>query len=567
VANKTRGKILIIDDDDAILTYLKLYFTEYHFECILADSGRDAVQKFKDFSPDVVICDLRLPDIMGDAVVKALKEINALVPIIIITGLADEQLLISAMNNGAIDILKKPILLKDLNYLLNKIESIFRRIVQRINSSFILWDKKLLRIHNDISVIPAVVDYVFSGMDFLTENDSFLRIGFQEILLNAIEHGNLEIDFELKDRLLQDSNYLQELTRRQVLAEFKERFVTVRMTSRPTFLKIVVEDMGKGFDVTNIPNTTSPETYFKEFGKGIFMAMKAFDIVKYNKVGNSVTLIKYAEWSGESKEAAKLATLSEATEVTVENDSDSAEISLELSLAADFQRTFLPQRETIKNFSSIQTDFLFKPVHLVSGDFIDVTKLDEQIYGFFISDISGHGVAAALISAMLKVFFSLYAKDVLSPQLIFEILNTEFFNYLNSGEYFSSFYGIYFADENKFVFTNANHPPPLLLRKKSADLIELNSEGFFVGIFKEAKFEEKEYILETGDRILFFTDGILEAQNAAREQFGSARLQDIFKQLRDAPFADVLPRIERDIIAFTAGQFADDYTVALFEVR
>ena len=68
----------------------------------------------------------------------------------------------------------------------------------------------------------------------------------------------------------------------------------------------------------------------------------------------------------------------------------------ELNLAAEFQNTFLPKKENIKHFTGIKSDYVFNPLLKVSGDFIDISRLDENIYGYFISDISGHGVAADL---------------------------------------------------------------------------------------------------------------------------------------------------------------------------
>jgi sigma-B regulation protein RsbU (phosphoserine phosphatase) len=203
----------------------------------------------------------------------------------------------------------------------------------------------------------------------------------------------------------------------------------------------------------------------------------------------------------------------------------------------------------------------------VSGDFIDMSKLDENIYGYFISDISGHGVAAALISSMLKVFFSLYGKDVLSPELLYEMLNREFFSYLNSGEYFTSFYGIYFEQEKRFVYTNANHPPPFLLRARTREIVPLNTEGFFVGIFKTSEFEEKEVFLEKGDRILFYSDGITQAKNSEKGEFGEERLIEIYKNGSDSSISSLLDEIYEEVKDFSIEKIDDDVTIAMVEIE
>ncbi|MCP4148931.1 MAG: response regulator, partial [bacterium] len=468
-----KGKILIIDDNVDLLDYLKDFFMIYNYEVILAETGNEGIEKFREYIPDIVISDMRLPDKNGNIVVKEIKEIDKDVPIIIITGYSDHQLILSAMKNGAVDLLKKPFKPNDLKYLINKIETLFKKIKVKLSASFVQWEKRHLIIRNDIHIIRSVVDFIFSNIDYICEDVSFMKIGLQEVLINAIEHGNLDISNKEKQELLDKGDYNKILKERVQHSEYKDKFVDIKIFSTPEYLKITIQDMGKGFDPTNIPDPENPENFLKESGKGILMAMHAFDEVQYNDLGNCVTLIKRSEYI-ESTDTEETFDEKESFEVfnklkyyTEFKD----ELDFELNLAAEFQNTFLPKKEDLKTFTGIKSDYIFKPLFKVSGDFIDISRLDENIYGYFISDISGHGVAAALISAMLKVFFSLYGKDVLSPQLLFDILNQEFYSYLNSGEYFTSFYGIYFEEEKKFVYTNANHPPPLLLRVKTGEII------------------------------------------------------------------------------------------------
>ncbi|MCI0473888.1 MAG: serine/threonine-protein phosphatase, partial [Ignavibacteria bacterium] len=243
------------------------------------------------------------------------------------------------------------------------------------------------------------------------------------------------------------------------------------------------------------------------------------------------------------------------------------EFDFELNLASEFQHTFLPKKENLPDFSGVKCDYIFRPLLKVSGDFIDISMLEENVYGYFISDISGHGVAAALISAMLKVFFSLYGKDVLSPQLLFDLLNQEFFSYLNSGEYFTSFYGIYFVEEKRFVYTNANHPAPLLLQVKTGHIIPLNTEGFFVGVFKDSIFEEKEVLLEKGDRILFYTDGVIEAKNFNHEEFGETRLRKMYREGINTEIPQLLENIKSAVEEFTQHNIEDDIAMVIIEIE
>ncbi|HLP62608.1 MAG TPA: SpoIIE family protein phosphatase [Candidatus Deferrimicrobium sp.] len=565
-----KGKILIVDDNLDLLDYLKDFFMIYNYEVILAETGNEGIDKFREFLPDIVISDMRLPDKNGNIVVKEIKDIDKNVPIIIITGYSDHQLILSAMKNGAVDLLKKPFKPNDLKYLINKIETLFRKIKVKLSASFVQWEKRHIIIKNDINIIRSVVDFIFSNLDYISEDASFMKIGLQELLINAIEHGNLDISNMEKQELLDRGDYNRVLKERMQQPEFREKFVDIKIFSTPEYLKITLEDMGKGFDPSQIPDPENPENFLKESGKGILMAIHAFDKVEYNAVGNGVTLIKYSEFVENKKSIVNKFDEPESVEVLSKlrrYTKMKEEFDFELNLAAEFQNTFLPKKENLRNFQGVKCDYIFKPLLKVSGDFIDISMLEENVYGYFISDISGHGVAAALISAMLKVFFSLYGKDVLSPQLLFDLLNQEFFSYLNSGEYFTSFYGIYFVEEKKFVYTNANHPAPLLLRVKTGQIIPLNTEGFFVGVFKDSTFEEKEVFLEKGDRILFYTDGIIEAKNSNHEEFGEMRLRKMYREGGSTDISNLIENIKNAVVYFTQENIEDDIAMAIIEIE
>ncbi|MCK4761594.1 MAG: SpoIIE family protein phosphatase [Candidatus Aminicenantes bacterium] len=563
-----KGTILIIDDNNDLLEYLKDFFLIYNYEVILAETGNEGIEKFREFLPDIVISDMRLPDKNGNIVVKEIKAINKDVPIIIITGFSDKQLILSAMRNGALDLLKKPFKPKDLRYLINKIDTLFRKIKVKLSSSFVQWEKRELRMPNDIYIIAPVVNFIFSNIDYISEDISFMKNGLQELLINAVEHGNLNISYTEKQELLEKGDYNRCLREKACQPEFHDKHVIIRVFSTPDYLRIEIEDKGQGFDLSSIPDPENPENFLKEHGKGILMAMHAFDQVQYNEIGNCVKLTKYADDKKESDVPAHDIEDFDIYKDLLKYKKTSDDFDFELNLAHEFQNTFLPKKDDISKFKGIKSDFIFEPCSKVSGDFIDMIHLEENTYGYFISDISGHGMAAALISSMLKVFFSLYAKEVLSPEGIYVMLNKEFFTYLNSGEYFTSFYGIYFEEEKKFVYTNANHPPPLLLRAKTGRIELLNTEGFFVGIFKESDFEEKEVFLEKGDRILFYSDGITQGKNPDDEEYGEDRLIEAYKNGADMSIGKLLDKIYDEVKVFTHHvKIDDDVTIAMIEIQ
>ncbi len=159
--------------------------------------------------------------------------------------------------------------------------------------SFVLWEKSRLRLDNDIDLIPELVDYVFAAGRFPDQLESMLRAGLHEILLNAVEHGNLAVSYREKAELLARGRYADFLRRRAAEVPFAATRVDITVTWTARHLRIVVQDMGRGFDYDDIPDPTSPENLLKEYGRGVMLARSAYDRVIFTPPGNRVALVKY----------------------------------------------------------------------------------------------------------------------------------------------------------------------------------------------------------------------------------------------------------------------------------
>jgi sigma-B regulation protein RsbU (phosphoserine phosphatase) len=95
----------------------------------------------------------------------------------------------------------------------------------------------------------------------------------------------------------------------------------------------------------------------------------------------------------------------------------------------------------------------------------------------------------------------------------------------------------------------------------------LNTEGFFVGVFKTSEFEEKEEFLEKGDRILFYTDGVIEAKNSNHEEFGETRLRKMYREGSGADIPQLLENIEHAVEEFTQHTIEDDIAMVILEIE
>jgi anti-sigma regulatory factor (Ser/Thr protein kinase) len=122
-----------------------------------------------------------------------------------------------------------------------------------------------------------------------------IRMSLREILINAIEHGNLDISFEEKTELQANGDYLQYLIERQKLPEYTNKYVTIEFIVNPSLISFRVTDEGKGFDSKKMLQRKKDDQEIQTLshGRGIFMARDFFDVIEYNEIGNSVYLVKY----------------------------------------------------------------------------------------------------------------------------------------------------------------------------------------------------------------------------------------------------------------------------------
>jgi len=203
------------------------------------------------------------------------------------------------------------------------------------------------------------------------------------------------------------------------------------------------------------------------------------------------------------------------------------EINKELQIANQIQSSILPRE--VPRLAGLEIVARYVPMSAVAGDFYDFLVIDAQRIGILVADVTGHGVPAALIASMLKVAFAGQAGHADNPALVLAGLNRAL-----CGKFEEHFVtaAYVFVDLDKFVlrYAGAGHPPLLFAPRTTAqgrgsESREVEANGLMLGLFPEAEYSSAEIPLDTGDRILIYTDGILEAMDSAREEFGKSRLK------------------------------------------
>jgi phosphoserine phosphatase RsbU/P len=214
-----------------------------------------------------------------------------------------------------------------------------------------------------------------------------------------------------------------------------------------------------------------------------------------------------------------------AAKRSLARDHQFSELQKELEIARRIQTSILPLPYPQSDHFQVAARYV--PMTAVAGDFYDFLIADRQQAGLFIADVSGHGVPAALIASMVKLAATSQIANATNPALLLSGMNTVLCG--NTQEQFVTAAYVYLdAASSTFRYSAAAHPPMLLLR--DGNVLELSENGLMLAAFSFATYATIEHPLQSGDRLVLYTDGILEAANATGEEFGSDRLAALLQK-------------------------------------
>jgi serine phosphatase RsbU (regulator of sigma subunit) len=162
----------------------------------------------------------------------------------------------------------------------------------------------------------------------------------------------------------------------------------------------------------------------------------------------------------------------------------------------------------------------------VAGDFYDFIHLPDGRLGVLVADVSGHGVPAALIASMLKMAFVSHAPSAADPAELLTRLNGAMYGHFSS-HFVTAVYAVIDSAAGTMTYSAAAHPP-VLVRRCDGTVDELSENGLMLGAFDFAQYANASTILEIGDQVLLYTDGLAEGSNERDEEFGIERLKDCF---------------------------------------
>jgi len=203
-------------------------------------------------------------------------------------------------------------------------------------------------------------------------------------------------------------------------------------------------------------------------------------------------------------------------------------IENDLLMARSIQQQLIPNNTPICKRLQISSKYI--PMDKVGGDFYDFFYINNgEGLGFIISDVSGHGPAAAFITAMIKIACNSLNPDILTkPNVFMKNINRKIIGYTSSN-FITAFYAFFNLKEGKLSYSCAGHNRPLLHRRQDAKIVNLYAKGRVLGFMEDAEFDYGEINLIKGDRILFYTDGLSESQSVLNEMYSEERIAQMLE--------------------------------------
>ena len=261
----------------------------------------------------------------------------------------------------------------------------------------------------------------------------------------------------------------------------------------------------------------------------------------------------------------KVKELEEANEEIVHHQ---RRIEEALNLAYKVQLELLPQAPPELPGYDFRCRFI--PAETIAGDFYDFIQLDENRIGIVIGDVAGKGLAAALVMVLTKTLLRTEASKLLPPGQVLENLNAQLRLHHNAPEAITLFYGILDVTENSLHFANAGHEFPLIVSKSGGiEVKELGVGGPFLGIFPTVQYNEAKVYFDEGDRLMFFTDGVLHLSYRGKPIRRIDNLRNIFRTNRELSLDTFVTKLFRSIDTGRGGKSfeKDDTTIVLLDVK
>lgn len=241
-------------------------------------------------------------------------------------------------------------------------------------------------------------------------------------------------------------------------------------------------------------------------------------------------------------------------------------VESELELARKVVEGLLPRAfPVIEGFDIYGTTI---PVREVGGDYLDlIVSLSDRL-GVLVADVSGKGLDAALIMVTFRAYFHATVINELAMRVVMARVNRLVHEATNGDRFITTFYGLIDPENKRLLYINAGHNPPLLLHADGTNELLAHS-GLPLGIFDNSRYSESVVNFRSGDVLVLYTDGVVEARNANDEEFEVRRLQEVVRMAEDRRAYEIAQEVINAVNdhSFDADGPGDDLTVLVIKVK
>ena len=258
-----------------------------------------------------------------------------------------------------------------------------------------------------------------------------------------------------------------------------------------------------------------------------------------------------------------------ALEAKHREEAERERIENEMKMASRIQSDALPSvAPEFANHLDLSLRGSMNTAKEVGGDFFDYFPIDDNRICFLIADVSGKGTPAALFMMTAKTMIKDYALTQDSTAAIFTAVNARLCEGNEAGMFATAWIGILDTQTKTLQYTNAGHNYPILLRRGQPCEEVKKVHGLFLGGMEYTRYKQSEITLSPGDRLLLYTDGVVEAHDRENNLYGMERLEAVLDSTRDCLGEEVLERIFNDVSAYAEGvpQF-DDITMVVLTIK
>jgi phosphoserine phosphatase RsbU/P len=234
----------------------------------------------------------------------------------------------------------------------------------------------------------------------------------------------------------------------------------------------------------------------------------------------------------------------------------------ELQEAREIQDSLLPKK--LPQVPGYELAAMTQPLRFVGGDYYSVVRTSERHTAVCIADVAGKGLPAALLLSSLQAALRPLIWRRLAPRELCHRLNRILCDLTPVGKFISLFYAVLDNTDNRLTYCNAGHNPPLLIRADGTST-ELNAAGAVLGQFPQWLYEQSEMQMRSGDKLLLFTDGLVEACNEDEESFGEHNLIRIARENPGSSAVDLMALLIHAASQHSGEHFQDDASLIVLK--